>query len=99
MQKVLFILLIFIFSQNMVSAQQTQDQITIDEQGIMRWTKDNTEVKGFGINYTVPFAYAYRNGKKMGVDLKAAIDQDVGPRTILEQGDDTQSRCDPADAG
>src|SRR5689334_7652243 len=63
--------------QNEISAQPNQDQIYIDEGGIMHWTKDNTEVTGFGVNYTVPFAYAYRNGKKMGVDLKAAIDQDV----------------------
>ena len=77
MQKAPFILLIILFLLNGASAQHTRDQISIDEQGIMRWTKDNTEVKGFGINYTVPFAYAYRNGKKMGVDLKAAIDQDI----------------------
>ncbi len=54
-----------------------QDQITIGDDGIMRWTHDSSEVTGFGVNYTVPFAYAYRTGKKMGVDLKAAIDQDV----------------------
>jgi hypothetical protein len=63
--------------QSEISAQPGQDQISIDDGGIMHWTKDNSEVTGFGVNYTVPFAYTYRNGKKMGVDLKAAIEQDV----------------------
>ncbi|HEX5111567.1 MAG TPA: hypothetical protein VFV79_01890, partial [Saprospiraceae bacterium] len=58
-------------------AQNQSDQIVIGDDGVMRWSRDQREVTGFGINYTVPFAYAYRNGKKMGVDLKAAIDQDV----------------------
>jgi hypothetical protein len=63
--------------ENSIQAQVAKDQITIGDDGVMRWTKDNSQVNGFGVNYTVPFAYAYRNGKKMGVDLKAAIDQDV----------------------
>src|SRR5687768_8901260 len=66
----------FIFS-NKLSAQTTIDQIVIGGDGIMRWRKDNNEVTGFGVNYTVPFAHAYRSGKKMGIDLKQAIDQDV----------------------
>lgn len=53
------------------------DQITIDSMGIMRWTKDGSEVTGFGVNYTVPFAHAYRSAIKLGVDIKAAIDADV----------------------
>ena len=57
--------------------QITNDQIVIGKDGVMRWSADGKEVTGFGVNYTVPFAYAYRAGKKMGVDLKAAIDQDV----------------------
>ncbi len=43
----------------------------------MRWHADGKEVTGFGFNYTVPFAHAYRMGKKLGIDLKKAIDQDV----------------------
>ena len=58
-------------------AQQLSDQINIGADGIMRWRADGREVTGFGVNYTAPFAHAYRSGKKMGVDLKKAIDQDV----------------------
>src|SRR5688500_17624175 len=68
---------IFIFLLSANSNAQVQDQILIDSEGIMRWRKDSSEVTGFGVNYTVPFAHAYRAGKKLNVDLKAAIDQDV----------------------
>ncbi len=58
-------------------AQENPAQIIIREDGIMRWKADSSEITGFGVNYTVPFAHAYRTGKRMGVDLKEAIDQDV----------------------
>lgn len=51
--------------------------VYVDEKGIMRWKDSNAEVKGFGINYTAPFAHAYRSAKKLNVGLKEAIDQDV----------------------
>jgi hypothetical protein len=43
----------------------------------MRWGHNDEEVKGFGVNYSVPFAHGYRSGQKLGVDLKEAIDNDV----------------------
>jgi len=61
----------------LLQAQENQDQVVIGDDGIMRWRQDGREIIGFGVNYTVPFAYAYRSGKKLGIDLKAAIDQDV----------------------
>ena len=60
-----------------LAAQETTDQILIGKDGIMRWRADGKEVTGFGVNYTVPFAHAYRSGKKLGVNLKDAIDTDV----------------------
>ncbi len=60
-----------------ITNARSQDQIYIDSDGIMRWSKDKTEVTGFGENYTVPFAYGYRAAKRMDVDIKAAIDQDI----------------------
>ena len=57
--------------------QPVKDQIVIGDDGIMRWSENGGEVTGFGFNYTVPFAHAFRMGKKLGVDLKKAIDQDV----------------------
>ncbi len=43
----------------------------------MRWGKTNEEVHAFGVNYTAPFAFAYRTAKQQGIDLKKAIDDDV----------------------
>lgn len=63
--------------EDLIEPGVSRDQLIIDDKGIMRWRRDSSEVTGFGINYTVPFAYAYRAGKKLNIDLKAAIDQDV----------------------
>lgn len=57
--------------------QSPSDQIEIGQDGIMRWRKDGSEVTGFGVNYTAPFAHAYRSAKRMGIDVKKAIDEDL----------------------
>jgi hypothetical protein len=51
--------------------------VYVDEEGVMRWEGSEEEIKGFGVNYTTPFAHAYRSAVKLGVDPLAAIDQDV----------------------
>jgi hypothetical protein len=51
--------------------------VYVDHQGVMRWEQNKAEVKGFGVNYSVPFAHAYRSAKKLGIDPKEAIDNDV----------------------
>lgn len=51
--------------------------VMVDENGVMRWEDSGEEIKGFGANYTVPFAHAYRSARKLGVDPLKAIDQDV----------------------
>lgn len=55
------------------AAQRT---VTVDNNGVMRWASGE-EVQGFGVNYTVPFAHAFRSAKKLGIDPLKAIDQDV----------------------
>ena len=64
---------------NLVLGQPNEgpDLVFVDTKGVMRWSKNKTEVQGFGINYTVPFAHAYRTAKKLGVSHKEAIDNDV----------------------
>ncbi|OHX68545.1 glycoside hydrolase 5 family protein [Flammeovirga pacifica] len=56
-------------------AQKNQD-VYVDKEGVMRWP-NKEEIKGFGVNYTGPFAHAYRSAKKMNIDLKDAIDEDI----------------------
>lgn len=51
--------------------------VYVDDQGVMRWEQNREEVKGFGVNYSVPFSHAYRSAKKLGVNPKEAIDNDV----------------------
>jgi hypothetical protein len=43
----------------------------------MRWTASGEEVALFGVNYSTPFAHAYRAHGYLGVDRKRAIDADV----------------------
>jgi hypothetical protein len=66
---------------NQVVAQGVKNDkkgdVFVDDSGIMRWGHNQEEVKGFGVNYSVPFAHAYRSGKKMGVDLKKEMRNDV----------------------
>ncbi|HEY6503213.1 MAG TPA: membrane or secreted protein [Chitinophagaceae bacterium] len=51
--------------------------VYVDRQGVLRWTKDKTEASFFGVNYTTPFAHAYRAHKALNVDMEKAIQQDV----------------------
>ncbi len=59
------------------AAAQGQNPVYVDQQGVLRWQKDEREASFFGVNYTVPFAYGYRSHKALGIDPEKAIDQDV----------------------
>lgn len=49
----------------------------VDDHGVMRWTANKTEVALFGVNYTVPFAHAFRAHRRMDIPWQKAIDADV----------------------
>ena len=71
----LSILVIMIFGNgDLVSAQSN---VFVDDKGVMRWEETTEEVTGFGVNYTVPFAHAYRTAQRLGINVKEAIDNDV----------------------
>ena len=72
-----FLLSFIFFTISLISFAQEKEDVYVDEDGLMRWGHNNEEVKGFGVNYSVPFAHAYRSGQKLNVDLKGAIDKDV----------------------
>ncbi len=69
----------FFFGCTTLIAQDNslKEDVYVDDSGVMRWGNNNKEVKGFGVNYTVPFAHAYRSAKRLGIDPKEAIDNDV----------------------
>src|SRR6185295_12847536 len=74
------IALVFLFNHPNVEAQKTtksNNLVMVDKQGVLRWTSNNTEAAFFGVNYTTPFAYAYRAHKALGIDPEKAIQQDV----------------------
>ena len=72
-----FLLSFIFFTISFISFAQEKEDVYVDENGLMRWGHNDEEVKGFGVNYSVPFAHAYRSGRKLNVDLKGAIDKDV----------------------
>ncbi|MGQ1889615.1 cellulase family glycosylhydrolase [Thermophagus sp. OGC60D27] len=56
---------------------QNNSHAFVDGKGILRWSNDSSEIHGFGINYTVPFAHSFRMAKRMGISHEEAIRQDV----------------------
>lgn len=60
-------------------AQESQNipTIYIDKSGVMRWSDTRREASFYGVNYTQPFAHAYRAMNYLGKDHKEAIDKDV----------------------
>ena len=72
-----FLLSFIFFVFGFISFAQEKEDVYVDNEGLMRWGHNDAEVKGFGVNYSVPFAHGYRSGEKLGVDLKKAIDNDV----------------------
>jgi hypothetical protein len=76
MTRLLTFLLLCVLIFNL-QAQSHPRQVIVDEQGIMRWSDNNTELHGFGVNYTLPFAHEYRMAKRAGIQLEEAIRQDV----------------------
>ena len=70
-KKILQVFLLFFSS--LVCAQSYY----LDKNGVIREAKSQKEVSFWGVNYTLPFAHAYRMCKRLGVDPKEAIEQDV----------------------
>ena len=52
-------------------------KIYVDKNGRMRDKTTGKEVRYYGVNYTLPFAHAYRAMNQLGVDHKQAIDRDI----------------------
>jgi hypothetical protein len=78
---------LFIFSSILlisvnVAAQKNagknkKDLVYVDKAGILRYTANNAEAAFFGVNYTTPFAFAYRAHNVLKVDIEKAIRDDV----------------------
>src|SRR6516164_9706839 len=73
---IIFLISFTTFGQNN-NSKKNQPLVYIDKEGVLRWKNDGREAAFFGVNYTTPFAYAYRAHKALNVDLEKAIQQDV----------------------
>ena len=54
-----------------------QQNYYIDDEGVIRERLNDSEIHGFGINYTLPFAHAFRSASKMGIDPYKEMDNDI----------------------
>ena len=70
-------LLLVLLASPLAARQAPDPPVTVDAVGVMRWTASGEEVALFGVNYTTPFAYAYRAHGYVGAERKEAIDADV----------------------
>lgn len=77
--KIKLVVLLLMLVAGYVFAQRSakSSDVYVDKNGVIRWSKDNAEVQGFGVNYTAPFAHGYSTAKKLGVNLEKAIADDV----------------------
>ena len=72
----LFVVACFLFITQL-QAQENKTNVYVDSEGIMRWGNNDEEVHGFGVNYSAPFAHAYRSAEKLGINIKEEIDKDI----------------------
>jgi hypothetical protein len=57
--------------------KKTPNLVYMDKEGVLRYSSGKAEASFFGVNYTTPFAYAYRAHRALGIDLEKAIQNDV----------------------
>lgn len=65
------------FKASAQSKAKSRNLVYADKQGVLRYTSSKAEASFFGVNYTAPFAYAYRAHKALHADLEKAIQNDV----------------------
>ncbi|HZF14950.1 MAG TPA: hypothetical protein VE046_03310 [Steroidobacteraceae bacterium] len=58
-------------------AAPPKSSVAVDPAGVLRWTASGKEVALFGVNYTAPFAHAFRAHQRLGITPEKAIDADV----------------------
>lgn len=75
--KLLSLLLLLVAGSVTAQRSAKSSDVYVDKNGVIRWSKNNTEVHGFGVNYTAPFAHGYSTAKRLGVNLEKAISDDV----------------------
>jgi hypothetical protein len=75
--KIIFFLFTIILISSAAFSQKNTDPVIIDKNGRMLWKNKNQEAYFWGVNYTTPFAHAFRQIARMGEDREKAIDNDA----------------------
>jgi len=70
-------ILFLLFSSEIYAQQNSNKDVYVNDNGVMQWEGTHEEVHGFGVNYSAPFAHAYRSAQKKGLDIKEEIDKDI----------------------
>ncbi len=65
-----------IFAPELFSQRNT-DLISVNRNGRMVWRQGGQEAFFWGVNYTTPFAHAYRQVARLGADREKVIDADT----------------------
>jgi hypothetical protein len=78
----ILVICVFLFLK-LLLAQNSTNKVYV-ENGRLKYTDTNKEAAFFGVNYSTPFAHAYRSIKKLGLSHKQAIDMDVSHFARLE---------------
>lgn len=73
----MWLLLVCVVQGQAVLAAPATRVAAVDENGVMRWQDDQSEVALFGVNYYVPFSIDYRALKARELDHEQAIREDV----------------------
>lgn len=77
MQKNILLLGAAIFLTCTLFAQKNADILRIDKNGRMIWKNNGQEAFFWGVNYTTPFAHAFRQIARLGEDREEVIDADT----------------------
>ncbi len=72
---ILFCLILFGHLATPLTA--TKPTVYVDTKGVMRYSDNKAEASFFGVNYTLPFAHAYRAVNYLDLNHKEAINKDV----------------------
>lgn len=77
MKKSIFVFIAAIFVSSVLFAQKNTDILHVNKNGRIVWNKNGTEAFFWGVNYTTPFAHAFRQIARIGEDREKVIDHDT----------------------
>lgn len=75
--RVFLLLVAFVIIYPAAYAQKNTDPVKIDRNGRILWRSNNQEAFFWGVNYSAPFAYGFRQMGRLGEDKEKNIDYDT----------------------